>query len=300
MKIEFRKPELTDKELITSYLMRYPSRCCDRTFANILLWCVHYHVDFAEYKNTLLFRDGDAEAAFALPAGEDEDVKAVIQELMDWAKAENKEFSLYEITKENQEKLEEWFPGVFEVEYDRDYADYIYEAESLATLAGKKLHSKRNHVNKFHKNFENRWSYEPLSKENQAACLKMADEWCKRNGCSDDPGKKSELCVAKNAIRLYEELDMTGGVLKIDGEIVAFTVGEAINEDTFVVHIEKAFSDVDGAYPMINQQFVSHELYGKFKYVNREEDLGIEGLRKAKLSYKPAILLEKGIATLRK
>lgn len=299
MNIQFRKPELTDKELITSYLKKYPSRCCDRTFANILLWCVHYHVDFAEYKNTLLFRDADAESSFAFPAGEEEDAKAVIIELMEWAKKEGREFSLYEITKENEEKLEEWFPGMFEVEYDRDSADYIYEAEKLATLAGKKLHSKRNHINKFKLVNEGKWSYEQLDDSNKEECLQMADEWCKANGCNDDPTKKAELCVAKNSIKLMEELDLTGGVLRLDGKVIAFTIGEAINEDTFVVHIEKAFADVDGAYPMINQQFVANELYGKYQYVNREEDLGIEGLRKAKLSYKPAILLEKGIATLK-
>lgn len=299
MEISFRKPELSDKELITSYLKKYPSRSCDRTFANILLWSVHYHVDFAEYKNTLIFRDREAQSSYAFPMGKDEDVKSAIGELMEAAKGEGREFSLYEITEENLEKLENWFPGTFEIVYDRDAADYVYEAEALATLAGKKLHGKRNHINKFKSNFENRWSYEPLSEHNQTECLKMADEWCRQNGCHEDEEKQSELCVAKNSIRLYKELELTGGVLRVDGEIVAFTLGEEVNEDTFVVHIEKAFADVDGAYPMINQQFVQHEIYGKYIYVNREEDMGIEGLRKAKLSYKPAFLVEKGIVTLR-
>lgn len=299
MEISFRKPELSDRELITSYLKKYPSRSCDRTFANILLWSVHYHVDFAEYKNTLIFRDMDADASYAFPAGRDEDVRLVLTELMEAAEQEGRAFCLYEITKENFCQLEEWFPGKFELEYDRDAADYIYEAEKLATLSGKKLHSKRNHINKFKSVFENRWSYEPLSEANQVECLKMADEWCRQNGCHDNKEKQSELCVAKNSIRLYKNLDLTGGVLRLDGEIVAFTIGEEVNEDTFVVHIEKAFADVDGAYPMINQQFVQHEIYGKYTYVNREEDLGIEGLRKAKLSYKPIFLVEKGIVTLR-
>lgn len=127
----------------------------------------------------------------------------------------------------------------------------------------------------------------------------MAELWCMFNNCGGDDSKKSEFCVTKNSIRKFEELGLIGGVLRVDGEIVAFTIGEPVNEDTFVVHIEKAFSAVDGAYPMINQQFVEHELQGKYKYVNREEDLGVEGLRKAKLSYKPAFLIEKGIATLK-
>ena len=106
------------------------------------------------------------------------------------------------------------------------------------------------------------------------------------------------MCVALNSLRLFEELHLTGGVLRIDGKVVAFTIGEPICEDTYVVHIEKAYADVQGAYTMINQQFVEHELLGKYRYVNREDDVGLEGLRKAKLSYKPVFLVEKGYVTL--
>ena len=104
------------------------------------------------------------------------------------------------------------------------------------------------------------------------------------------------MCVTLNSLRLYKELGLKGGVLKADGKIVAFTVGEPVSDDTFVVHIEKAFAEVDGAYPMINQQFVQHECM-EYEYVNREEDTGAEGLRKAKLSYRPVFLVEKGVVT---
>ena len=179
--------------------------------------------------------------------------------------------------------------------YDRDQADYVYESEKLATLAGKKLHGKRNHINKFQKLYPN-WSYEPLNDENMEECFQMALKWRNQNGCEEDPGKNAEMCVALNALRLYKELDQRGGVLRVDGQVVAFTIGEELCEDTFVVHIEKAFADIDGAYPMINQQFVQHECTG-YQYVNREDDAGSEGLRKAKLSYRPAFLVEKGILT---
>ena len=107
------------------------------------------------------------------------------------------------------------------------------------------------------------------------------------------------MCVTMNSLRLLKELHLMGGILKIDGEIVAFTIGEAINEDTFVVHIEKAFAEVEGAYTMINQQFVEHELLGKYQYVNREDDVGMEGLRKAKMSYHPVFMVEKGYVTIK-
>ena len=102
------------------------------------------------------------------------------------------------------------------------------------------------------------------------------------------------MCVTLNSLRLFEELELKGGVLRSDGKVIAFTIGEEICEDTFVVHIEKAFADIQGAYPMINQQFVEHECMG-YRYINREEDTGEEGLRKAKLSYRPVFIEEKGI-----
>ena len=119
----------------------------------------------------------------------------------------------------------------------------------------------------------------------------------RKNGCEEDTGKKnSEMCVTLNSLRLYKELDLCGGVLRAEGNVVAFSIGEPVSDDTFVVHIEKAFADVPGAYPMINQQFVEHEVQG-FSYVNREEDMGEMGLRSAKESYHPIFMVEKGIVT---
>lgn len=298
LEVEFRRPQLEDQELISSYFHKYPSRSCDRTFANVFLWARHYNVEFAEYKDTLLFRDDSAGYGFAFPAGEDDAVKAVIPELIQSAVEEGQPFCMYGITKENFAKLEAWFPGKFEIEYDRDAADYVYEAEKLATLSGKKLHSKRNHINKFKMVHEGNWSYETLTKDNLEECFQMALKWRNLNGCEEDEEKNAEMCVTLNSLRLFEELGMSGGILRVDGEIAAFTVGEAINEDTFVVHIEKAYADMDGAYTVINQQFVENEVLGHYQYVNREDDVGVEGLRKAKLSYKPVFLVEKGIVTL--
>ena len=113
-----------------------------------------------------------------------------------------------------------------------------------------------------------------------------------------DEEKNAEMCVTLNSLRLYEELELTGGLLRVNGKVVAFTLGEEVSDDTFVVHIEKAFAEIQGAYPMINQQFVEYECM-KYKYINREEDTGAEGLRKAKLSYRPVFLVEKGTVTKR-
>ena len=220
-------------------------------------------------------------------------LRKAIDYLTDYCKDRECPLVFYNVTPEMYAQLETWYPGRFTIEYDRDSADYVYETEKLATLAGKKLHGKRNHINKF-KTLYPDWTYEKLSDDNVEECFQMALKWRNQNGCEDDPEKNAEMCVTLNSLRLYKELDLTGGVLKTGGRIVAFTVGESLCDDTFVVHIEKAFPDVEGAYPMINQQFVQHECTD-YKYVNREEDTGAEGLRKAKLSYKPAFLEEKGI-----
>ena len=138
-----------------------------------------------------------------------------------------------------------------------------------------------------------------ITDENVEECFQMALKWRNLNGCEDDEEKNSEMCVTLNSLRLYKELNLIGGLLRVGDEIVAFTIGEAVNDDTFVVHIEKAYADIEGAYTMINQQFVEHEIAGKYKYTNREDDVGEEGLRKAKLSYKPVFMVEKGVVTLK-
>ena len=194
------------------------------------------------------------------------------------------------------QEIESLFPGKFKVEYSRNDADYVYETEKLINLSWKKYHGKKNHLNQFKALYPD-WSYEPITDDNVEECFQMALRWREFNGCEGDPNKNKEMCVALNSLRLFKELELKGGALRAGGEIVAFTMGEPVCSDTFVVHIEKAYSDIRGAYTMINQQFLEHEV-SAYPYVNREDDTGDEGLRKAKLSYRPVFMVEKGIVTL--
>ena len=295
MEYEFKRPELEDKELIRSYFAKAPGRSCERTFVNVYLWSRHYKVKFAVIEDALVFRDEGDGFAFSYPAGKDEAVKKALEALMEYCRERKCPFRLYNVTEEHFAQLCGWFPDRFQIRYDRDAADYVYETEKLATLAGKKLHGKRNHINKFKALYPD-WSYESLNDDNVEECFQMALKWRNQNGCDDDAEKNAEMCVTLNSLRLYKELGLRGGVLKIGEKIAAFSVGEPLCSDTFVVHIEKAFPDIEGAYPMINQQFVLHECMD-YTYVNREEDTGAEGLRKAKLSYRPVFMVEKGIVT---
>lgn len=232
--INFKRPELEDKELISSYFTKYPSRSCERTFVNVFLWSRHYSVTFAIVENALVFKEEDEEGmAFAYPAGAPEDVKKALEVLMEYSEQKGFPFSLYNVTEEHFAQLSEWYPDEYQIEYNRDYADYVYESEKLTTLSGKKLHSKRNHINKFKIVNEN-WSYEPLTDDNVEECFQMALKWRNENGCDADTEKNAEMCVTLNSLRLFKELGEKGGILRVNGEIVAFTLGEPVSDDTFV------------------------------------------------------------------
>lgn len=294
MEITMKRPELEDRDLINSYLKYSDSRSCEMTFANTYLWSRHYGIGYAIVNDMLIFGNIDGGCSYTLPVGPG-DLKSTLDLLMKHCEENGQVFQLHNITREDFEKLEELYPGRFDIRYEREYADYVYEAEKLASLSGKKYHSKKNHVNKFMKLYPD-WSYEPITQNNIEECFQMALRWRELNGCEADEDKHAEICVTLNYLRLFEELGMRGGALRVNGEIVAFTLGEAVGnrQDTLVVHIEKAYAEIQGAYTMINQQFALHEGKG-FLYLNREEDMGEEGLRKAKLSYKPVFLIEKGV-----
>ena len=298
MNVEFHKITLEDQDLIRSYLAKEKTRSCEMTFANIYLWSRFYEVDYALIEDALVFRGQSEGLFYDYPLGDEEHIKSAIDVLLDDCKNQNKDLILGSINPDKEKKLKEWYPGRVSVEYDRDFADYIYETEKLANLSGKKYHGKKNHINKFMRLYPD-WSYEPITDANIEDCFQMAMNWRRLNGCEEDEEKNAEMCVTLNSLRLFKELHLRGGLLRAAGEVVAFSIGEAVCDDTMVVHIEKAYSDVEGAYPMINQQFVLHEAM-EYKYVNREEDLGEEGLRRAKLSYHPVFMVEKGQATVKR
>ncbi len=288
--MEFRKIQIQDREWMTQKFQEDNRRGCEYSFANNFIWRDVYQVTVAEKYNCCIIRfETEIGICYAFPIGNG-DKKKVLEELMAQAKEQKTILHIRSLLEEDRMWLEEQFPGQYKIQEERDSYDYIYTVEKLTKLAGKKLHGKRNHIARFKEN--RNWTYEPMTTENKAACLKMNREWCHRQACRWNQDMENEFCAVQEAIDHFEELGLVGGVLKADGEIVAFSVGEPLNSDTFVVHIEKAFGEIQGAYPMINQQFVTAECQ-EFTYVNREEDTGAEGLRKAKLSYYPDILLEK-------
>ena len=187
-------------------------------------------------------------------------------------------------------------PGGFAFSLDRPGSDYIYSAEDLVSLKGRKFEKKRNHLAKFKRTYN--YTYEQISSDNIADCIDVSDQWRSVNAAQLGESVNKEYCAVRRAVDSYEQLALLGGLIRIEGKPVAFTIGEEVNPDVFLLHFEKALDGYDGLYPAINKEFAEHHL-ANYKFVNREEDMGVEGLRKSKLSYHPVLLLEKYRAVLK-
>lgn len=297
MELVFQEVTMEHIDEFNKVLKHNRYRGCEWSLANLILWAEYYQKEYAIVNDVLVVRharaDGRVRLTFPVGAKTEEEERRMLEEELEYFRAIGQEVWLEQIDTEMWERIQCWYPEQFQIEWRRDAADYIYDREKLVQLAGKKLHGKRNHIKRFQEQNPG-WRYESLNEENMQECMQMAKEWCRRNCCQADEEKTEEFHLVIQALRHYRELNMKGGLLRNEGGVVAFTLGCPISEDTFDVCFEKAFAEVQGAYPMINQQFVLHEL-GDYPYINREEDLGIPGLRRAKLSYYPDILLEKGI-----
>ena len=294
--IDFKPIKIEDKELITSYFLACGNRDCNLSFVNLYTWQFLTNSCYAVVDNCLIVRFtlDEESIVYTMPVGTG-DVKGIIGMLKDQAKAEGHVLRIHGVFPEMEEWFNREFPGRFDYRLDRDYFDYIYLRKELAELKGKNFQPKRNHVNKFKRTYNYR--YTPLTADMIPHCLELEEKWCEQHGCDEEQSLINERKALNSALRHFEELELTGGALWVDDEIVGFTYGAPVNKDTFAVHIEKADSRIDGAYNILNQEFALHILE-KYIYLNREEDLGLVGLRKAKLSYRPVILLEKGYAQL--
>ena len=185
--------------------------------------------------------------------------------------------------------MEETFPGRFKFKEARNF-DYIYERESLETLSGKKLAAKRNHINAFEQ--AHQWETRPITAENLPEIRAFNDWWCRENNCESEDSLAWEGCAVRRGLKHFEELGFFGLALYADGKLCAFSYGERLGKQGFCVHAEKADAQLRGAYPMINRELV-RALPAEIIWINREDDAGDEGLRKAKMSYRPLELLKK-------
>ncbi|MDR0222217.1 MAG: phosphatidylglycerol lysyltransferase domain-containing protein [Oscillospiraceae bacterium] len=283
--IEFKEVEVKDKAWADGLLRLSGYRGCEYSFGSNYMWSRVYDIKIARYKDFYLIKN---KFGFTFPAGRG-DVGEIVGVLREYCASGGNALCFSSMNREVMETLKAAYSDEIEITTNRDYYDYVYDFDALANLSGKKLHAKRNHLNRF---YENNWAFEPVTPENIGECAEMSERWSEERGVNSDKDKKKEFEAVTRGLESFFDLGFIGGLIRVDGEVRAYSFGEPLNGDTFVVHVEKALTQTRGIYAAINREFVNYACRG-FKYVNREEDMGAENLRKAKMSYCPAFMVEK-------
>lgn len=323
--MEFKTIEFKDKEIIESYT--YGRLIADIHFSNLFMWRHSRDISYAQcgewlvvqtcYPNQTPFifypmaRGGldicDEVAQFVPNREENLDIKSLktppkelIEELIAHFTQLKTPFEIHSLQPYQVQILERDFPHRFTFIPRRERFDYIYHTRELIELSGRKFHKKKNHLNKFYLQYP-QTCYESIDSTNLGELMEVSNAWFEsqwNQGINQkDRGLYFENLGIRDALDFFMKLNLRGGLLRVDSEIVAFSFGEEVSKRCALIHIEKANVAFAGAYQAINQSLLKHE-FAHLDYANREEDLGIEGLRKAKLSYQPAFLLEKYDARL--
>jgi hypothetical protein len=290
----FRNLTLEDKPFLDSLLGNMQPQISELTFTNLFVWNSSEPVQLSRVGEIVLLqrkrlRDGKT---FILPPLGKQPLINVVKTLRT-ANFPNYQLApLYGLTLEQAQLLSS--EGI-EVEPDRDDWDYVYLTSDLANLPGDKYHPKRNFIARCLSKYK--CEYVDIGSSEIKDCLQLQTQWCNLRSCSSVPGLEAENTAIKTAFDHYEYLGVTGGAVYVDGKLEAFTLAESLNKDTAVIHFEKANPEIEGPYQIINQWFCQKALKD-FKFVNREQDLGIPGLRKAKQSYYPHHMVKKHIARI--
>lgn len=280
-----REITLQDKPLFDSIFSARPPELSAYTFTNLFAWAVPYGTTVSRVDDWIVVQhERDGCRLVLEPLGEG-DAREAVEKCFERAGNARIEF----------ERLHSGTASLFEgdkaysVARDRDDSDYLYLAEDLINLNGRKYDAKRNFINRFKSDYD--YEYFSIDAGSAAECLEFAHEWCEDRSCETQEGLKRELCAVYQMLTNFDTLGICGGGIRTDGRIVAFSLGEQLNPETMVVHVEKADSSIAGVYQTINNEFCIHEAAG-YKYINREQDLGVPGLRKAKKSYHPVGMIE--------
>jgi len=283
---QWKPVEIGDKDLINSFLHRRRYAGSELNFTNMLLWQFGHHIHWRVAHDMLLLRMTDELGAPGcyMPVGEG-DLAAAVLELA----AESDLFRLVSLTEDMVKQLERALPGRMDFARTPAYDDYLYHLADLRDLPGNRYRKKRNFVTGFERDYTYRYARLDAAGIPQVVLSQL--EWCQNRGCEHYPQLYKEKIGVLKILEHFSEMDYVGAYLEINGKVEAFTFGELITPDTVVIHIEKANDDIRGAYQAINAWFLRE--WPHAKWVNRECDLGLEGLRTAKQSYRPARMLEK-------
>ena len=293
--LQLNEIKISDKDMISSYLRQFCSENSEMTFTNLFMWRKSYDIRYALIDGMLCImpKHGDGPRSATYPIGKG-DVKDVINKMVAGFEARGELPLIRMYNADSVDELNAMFPGRFIITEDVNSFDYVYSVEDLINLSGKKYHGKKNHINKF-KSLYN-WEYVKLAPSDKGEVAELFESWF--GGKPDDmAGIDEGREAAAEVLANWGSLDITGAAIKVDGKMAAVSFAEPLCRDMVVVHLEFADTRYEGAFPMINREFLANEWSG-YTYVNREEDLGLEGLRRAKQSYHPVKMTKKYVATL--
>lgn len=285
---------LQDKPLFDRYLVPFRTRASELSFTNLYMWRRKYDFHFGIFGDFLWVMNITPTGKWYLspPIGDySGDVKGSVDALRSWLDSRGRPLIIKKAEKAVMTFLQGLYPETLTAAEMRDEFDYLYEFEGLRSLKGNSYHKKRNHVNKFLKTYPD-WAYESLDSDRLPEVRDCLERWCRQHGCAADAGLTHERQAILDALEHMAELDFNGGLIRIAGTVEAFTLAERLNPDTTVIHIEKADFAVEGLYAAMNQLYLEH-CPAPTLFVNREQDMGLEGLRKAKESYQPVGFVEK-------
>jgi hypothetical protein len=277
---EFKALGFEDRSLVKRYLDEHPAGVCEMNFANIFIWKDSERPRYTILNGNLcVLIDPTFEPAYFLPPAGANDLLQTVKTCLTHAPRLSRV----------PEAFVRAYGSAFKVEEDRDNFDYVYLTEDLAELKGKKFDGKRNRIKKFESSFDH--CYEKLGRGHVEGCRRLLHEWYDVKGNSD-PYMMAEKEAILEALAMFEELGFTGGVVLVAGRVEAFTLGKRLTADTALIHIEIANPALPGLAQWINREFVRRE-WCSYRFINREQDMGVPGLRKAKLSYQPHHLVKK-------
>lgn len=286
---DFKPIALEDKNIINEVFAADPPAISEFTFTNLFIWRHRYKPRWKFRKDCLfiIFEASPGKPVGLPPVGPG-DKRAALAELMDFLQRTT---SRPRIERVPEVYLEAHVDQKrFLAVEDPDNSDYVYLAGDLINLSGRKYHSKRNHLNRFLRTYG--YSYRNLDPEFIECFLELQEQWCQLKNCAQDPSLLTEDYAVREALTHFEDLDYVGGAILVEDKVEAFSLGELLNPDTAVIHIEKANPKIPGLYAAINQMFCKNAWSGT-TYINREQDLGIDGLRRAKRSYHPHQMVRK-------
>jgi len=290
---QFRDLSPEDKSILDLAFTQFPPVISEFTFTNLFIWRHAYQLKIGRFKNFLCLLSDQGGESFFFPSIGEGDVVECYRILFQYLEGKGISPKIARVP-ETLISGTDWQAEGFVIEFDRDQCDYIYLTEDLIKLQGRKYHRKRNHIKQFKEKYS--YQYTSLTSEWISECLRLETEWCDLRHCEAIPGLFNESIAIKEAFTHFERLGVKGGAILINGKVEAFTLGEPLNQDTVIIHIEKANPAYEGLYTIINQAFLENH-WSEYTHVNREQDLGEEGLRKAKESYFPHHMVNKYIIT---